>query len=438
MSNKINLIQENQQNSPSSIIQNINNSEIPTSLTQEIQNENSKNNISDISTILKEIPLHNLNDYYSIETSVFKKRIEKLNLQFFWIYESILEGKNTNNPQDNNNNNDINSRQNLIFPYNKLFLILFKEISLYIEEIIRLNKQLNAKNKNEKFYIKKMNEYKNKEKEFFINKQIIKTLQRNFKNSEKNIEKLKKENEKLSKKLFNAKYSHFKNNNENKNSVNNNINNKYGFRFSINNNVNNYRYNNFQKANTIYNEYYGFNNLTEQGSPTSSNNNLLSVRTYFNKNKEKSLNINKSPSKDSLSTFNKDISKLINNCNSCSKLFENNGNYINVLDNNENDYDKKNLIYLSINQCQDEINNLNSIENLLMNRIQSEEKALNKEINKSLKKLMNTPINNLKYKINRQKNSSSNKKLLFSDKKFKKMNKSLDFKNNNYTNRKKS
>ena len=436
MSNKINLIQENQQNSPSSILQNINNSEIPTSLTQEIQNENSKNNISDISTILKEIPLHNLNDYYSIETSVFKKRIEKLNLQFFWIYESILEGQNTNNSSDNNTNT--NSKQNLIFPYNKLFLILFKEISLYIEEIIRLNKQLNAKNKNEKFYIKKMNEYKNKEKEFFINKQIIKTLQRNFKNSEKNIEKLKKENEKLSKKLFNAKYSHFKNNNENKNSVNNNINNKYGFRFSINNNVNNYRYNNFQKANTIYNEYYGFNNLTEQGSPTSSNNNLLSVRTYFNKNKEKSLNINKSPSKDSLSTFNKDISKLINNCNSCSKLFENNGNYINVLDNNENDYDKKNLIYLSINQCQDEINNLNSIENLLMNRIQNEEKALNKEINKSLKKLMNTPINNLKYKINRQKNSSSNKKLLFSDKKFKKMNKSLDFKNNNYTNRKKS
>ena len=436
MSNKINLIQENQQNSPSSIIQNINNSEIPTSLTQEIQNENSKNNISDISTILKEIPLHNLNDYYSIETSVFKKRIEKLNLQFFWIYETILEGQNSNNSSDNNTNT--NSKQSLIFPYNKLFLILFKEISLYIEEIIRLNKQLNAKNKNEKFYIKKMNEYKNKEKEFFINKQIIKTLQRNFKNSEKNIEKLKKENEKLSKKLFNAKYSHFKNNNENKSSVNNNINNKYGFRFSINNNVNNYRYNNFQKANTIYNEYYGFNNLTEQGSPTSSNNNLLSVRTYFNKNKEKSLNINKSPSKDSLSTFNKDISKIINNCNSCSKLFENNGNYINVLDNNENDYDKKNLIYLSINQCQDEINNLNSIENLLMNRIQSEEKALNKEINKSLKKLMNTPINNLKYKINRQKNSSSNKKLLFSDKKFKKMNKSLDFKNNNYTSRKKS
>jgi hypothetical protein len=114
-------------------------------------------------------------------------------------------------------------------------------------------------------------------------------------------------------------------------------------------------------------------------------------------------------------------------------------NYVNALDNNENDYDKKNLIYLSINQCKDEINNLNSIENLLMNCLQGEEKTLNREINKNLKKLMNTPINNLKYKINnRHKNSSSNKKLLFSDKKFKKMNKSLDFKNNIFTNRKKS
>ena len=126
MSNKINLIQENQQNSPSSIIQNINNSEIPTSLTQEIQNENSKNNISDISTILKEIPLHNLNDYYNIETNVFKKRIEKLNLQFFWIYESILEGQNIN-ITDNNNN-----KQSLIFPYNKLFSILLSSFSFSV------------------------------------------------------------------------------------------------------------------------------------------------------------------------------------------------------------------------------------------------------------------------------------------------------------------
>ena len=200
----------------------------------DFQNDNEyiNNNISELSSILQEIPLHNLNDYYNIETNIFKRRIEKLNLQFFWIYESILEGQNFNN---NNTENNINnsSKQTLIFPYNKLFLILFKEISLYIEEIIRLNKQLNSKNKNEKIYLNKLNDYKIKEKDYLMNKQMIKTLQRNISNLEKNIEKLKKENEKLNKKLFSEKYSHTKNFNGN-----NNIN-KHGFCFSINNNINN-------------------------------------------------------------------------------------------------------------------------------------------------------------------------------------------------------
>ena len=425
MLTEANINQENQQNSPSLNIQNNNMSENPSSLTPEIQNDNSKNNNSDIITILKEIPLHNLNDYYCIETSVFKKRIEKLNLQFFWIYESILEGQNTNNS---------NTKQTLIFPYNKLFLILFKEISLYIEEIIRLNKQLNAKNKNEKFYINKLNDYKIKEKEYYTNKQIIKALQKNFRNLEKNNEKLKNENEKLNKKLFNAKYSHFKNRNENEN---NNFNNKYNFRFSISNNVNNIGYKNYQKANTIFNEYYGFSNLTEHGSLTSSNSNLLSVRTYSNKNnKDKNFNINKSISKDSLKIINKDINKLINSCN---RLYDKSENHTNILDKNETDYDNKNLVYLSINQCQDEINNLNQIENLLKNCIQNKDKSSNKGRNKSLENLINTPINDIKYKvINRQNLNSNNKKLLFTDKKYKKMNKSLDFKNSIILNRKKS
>ena len=287
---------ENNRNSNSSLIsKQINLSEIPstpinlTKTEKEKEDNDIENNFSDLLSILKEIPLHNLNDYYNIETNVFKKRIEKLNLQFFWIYESILEGQNIN-ITDNNNN-----KQSLIFPYNKLFLILFKEISLYIEEILRLNKQLNAKNKNEKFYMKKLNDYKSKEKEYFINKQIIKTLQRSLRNLEKNNEKLKNENEKLSKKLFNAKYSH-----------------NHGSGFIINNNVNNYRYKNLQKANTIYNELYGYNNSTEQGSLMSSNSNRFSARTYINKSKEKNLSVKKSPSKDIIFTNNKDENKLIN------------------------------------------------------------------------------------------------------------------------------
>ena len=422
MQTENNQAKESLQNSPL-ITQNVNSTDtVYQSLKTEIQNEN----ISDLTSILKDIPLNNLNDYYSIETSIFKKRIEKLNLQFFWIYESILQGQNINMNNSKDNTNNINSNTKLIFPYNKLFLILFKEISLYIEEITRLNKQLSAKNKNEKFYLKKINDYKNKEKEYFINKQMIKTLQRNIRNLEKNIEKIKKENEKLNKKLFSQKYSHFKNTEENRHSNNN----RNYLGISINNNINNYRYQNFQKANTIYNEYYGFNNINDQGSITNSNNDLFSIKTFINKIKNKNQNKNNNHSKNDLYLINKEI------INSCDRLYEKNEN---IFENNETENDNKNIIYLSINQCQDEINNLNKIENLLRNNIQNENRIINRDKNKSLKNLMNTPINNIKYKINTKQNtSSSNKKILFTDKKFKKIKKNFYYKANIITCRKKS
>ena len=422
MQTENNQAKESLQNSPL-ITQNVNSTDtVYQSLKTEIQNEN----ISDLTSILKDIPLNNLNDYYSIETSIFKKRIEKLNLQFFWIYESILQGQNINMNNSKDNTNNINSNTKLIFPYNKLFLILFKEISLYIEEITRLNKQLSAKNKNEKFYLKKINDYKNKEKEYFINKQMIKTLQRNIRNLEKNIEKIKKENEKLNKKLFSQKYSHFKNTEENRHSNNN----RNYLGISINNNINNYRYQNFQKANTIYNEYYGFNNINDQGSITNSNNDLFSIKTFINKIKNKNQNKNNNHSKNDLYLINKEI------INSCDRLYEKNEN---IFENNETENDNKNIIYLSINQCQDEINNLNKIENLLRNNIQNENRIINRDKNKSLKNLMNTPINNIKYKINTKQNtSSSNKKILFTDKKFKKIKKNFYYKANVITSRKKS
>ena len=340
---------------------------------------------------------------------------------------NLLEAQNTNNNNNinintNSDNNNNNSKKELIFPYNKLFLILFKEISLYIEEILRLNKQINAKNKNEKFYLKKLSDYKNKEKEYYMNKHIIKTLQRNIRNLEKSNEKLKNEIEKLNKKIFNAKYI---------NKSNESMNNNHSFKFTINNNVNNYRYKNYQKANTIYNEYYGFNNFTDQGSVTSSDNNKFSIRTYMNKFRDKNFNemnnINKSPSKDFLNVINKDMNNLIN---SCSKLYEK----------NENNDDKNNYLILSINQCQDEINNLNMIENLLNNYVQSETenegKILSKERNQSYNKLLKTPIS---YKFKGRRNeSSTNIKSIYSDKRYKKMNASLDFKSNIISNRKKS
>ena len=164
-------------NSPnkSNGIQNINN-------LMENQNQINKNNIS-IYNFINEMPLENLNDYYDIETSLFLKRIEKLNLKFFWTSECIL------------------NQQDIKYPYNKLFLILFKQISLYIEEIARLNKQLKLKIKNEKSYQIKLANMKQKENENLLNKQMLKNLQRDNKLLEKKNEKIKNENEKLNKKL---------------------------------------------------------------------------------------------------------------------------------------------------------------------------------------------------------------------------------------------
>ena len=70
-----------------------------------------KSNFSEISSIIKEIPLHYLNDYYNIETSIFRKKIETLNSQFFYTYESALN----NNNNTVNNNTEINSNQIFIF-----------------------------------------------------------------------------------------------------------------------------------------------------------------------------------------------------------------------------------------------------------------------------------------------------------------------------------
>ena len=283
-----------------------------------MQQNNEENMTEDvIANMIKEIPLNNLNDYYDIETNLFKKRIEKLNLKFFWTYESILGEENNNI---------------LFYPYNKLFLILFKEISLYIEEILRLNKQLSCKNKNEKYYTQKINEYKTKEKEYLSSKQITKNLQKNIKTLEKNNEKLKNEIIKLNKKI----------NNTNAPSLSPNVNSKSGiWRNTVSGNKQSY--NDYKKtSNQLY-----MGHLTEQGSVMSSGSNILSNRTYFN-------NKYKNKSKD------------VNNKNKTNRIHSNssiNSKATNVSSANNNN---KDIIFLGINQCEEEINNLNMIENLLM------------------------------------------------------------------------
>ena len=340
-----------------------------------IQNNYEEEQIEDaISNLIKEIPLNNLNDYYDIETNLFKKRIEKLNLKFYWIYDSLL-GEETNN--------------NLLYPYNKLFLILFKEISLYIEEILRLNKQLSSKNKNEKYYMQKINDYKLKEKDFLLSKNKIKNLQKDIKTLEKNNEKLKNEIVKINKKIVNPNTPTFNNNSN--------------FGIWKNNLCNGQSYKNFNK---ITNKFYT-GNVTEQGSVMSSGSNRLSCGANLNK-KHKSKEINRNIN-----------SNRIHNSSTNTKT-------TNISSANNNN---KEIIILSINQCEDEINNLNIVEKMLMKCLDNHKK--NKLLKgKSKSKSKRYKISSPEKYNNSQVHFTAYKKSLYNDKKVKKSNKSLDYKAN--------
>ena len=165
--------------------------------------ENINNN--NLSKIIKDINFNNLNEYYELQSSIFMKKIQKLNLKFYWTCEVLLK------------------ENNIQYPYNKLFLILFKEISLYIDEIERLNKQLKLKTKNETYYTQRISQLNEKEKSNLVNKQMIKNIQRNYNILQKANDKYKTNIEKLNKKL--NYYANTNRVNKNINVNNNNINN---------------------------------------------------------------------------------------------------------------------------------------------------------------------------------------------------------------------
>jgi len=154
---------------------------------KEIQTQNAICNIIDI------INDNNLNIYYQDNSSNFKHNIDQLNLKFYLETEKILS---------QNNNLDIKESQN------KLFLILFKQINLYIKEIERLNIIILENNHSPEYIQKKMSILSRKKDNFEEKELIIQTL----KNSNKNLEKklsyflinennFRKENEELKKEL---------------------------------------------------------------------------------------------------------------------------------------------------------------------------------------------------------------------------------------------
>ena len=230
-------------------------------------------NINDnLSDLINRINFNNLNEYYKLESNIFLKKIQKLNLKFYYTTDVLL------------------SEKIIKYPYDELFLILFKEISLYIEEIERLNKQILSKSKNDINNSKKIQKAETNKNNIAVNKDL-KVLQRKVNLLQKENEKYRNEIDKLNKKL---------------NAYNSNIN-KLNKNFNINNNASDYGV-----------KSLGNSTLDSWNSP----------RKTFNAANSGKLNIKK-----------------------------------------ENKNELNEIIKNGIKQCNEEINNLSKIEELLMDKV---------------------------------------------------------------------
>lgn len=155
---------------------------------------NQHNSFVTISNLLDNLNKNSLNVFYQNTGHSFKKQIDELNLKFYLETEKYLSNKK----KDNNTQNS-------------LFIILFKQISLYIDEIERLNLILQEQRFIPKNIKDRTDEIIKKQKEFETKEQLIKTLKDSKSHLESKllelistedrlrleIEKLKKENESL-------------------------------------------------------------------------------------------------------------------------------------------------------------------------------------------------------------------------------------------------
>ena len=328
------------------------------SSTQNTNTNASLNNIS-IQSLLNEMPLNTLGEYYDIETSIFKKRIDKLNLKFYWESEVLA------------------SQKDIPKPYNKLFLILFKQINLFTEEVERLNNIIKDKNKNEKYFKEKIYEFTQKEKDRILTKQMLKNVQKTNKLLEKRIkekalyeDKLKIELEKMKHQLQHIKESGMNVNNSMP-SINVNVNQTQKINSSSNHNVKHLHYNSSVSNNRTSRSIEFHSNVN--------NNARTSTSTSTQRPKIKKRNINNY-------NYNNQIMLTQNNNKTFNNLQTeiNNSNANIIQDNNINNNDMINDINL-IDQCMshylDEIEHLEHIEMFLEKQRKDIKDALTKQNN---------------------------------------------------------
>ena len=161
-----------------------------------------------ICNIIDLINDNNLNIFYKEDSSNFKRNIDQLNLKFYLETEKIISSNNQSKTKE----------ENTSFNSNKLFLILFKQINLYIKEIERLNALMINNIKDADNMKKKVAIFIRKQDDFETKEQIIKTLKYSVSSLEKKLSNvlisennLRQELQKL-KKEKDYYYDYYKNN----------------------------------------------------------------------------------------------------------------------------------------------------------------------------------------------------------------------------------
>ena len=308
-----------------------------------------------VSKILDNINKNSLSAFYEPD-SEFKNKIDTLNLKFYLETEKYLS----------------NQKQK-IKTQTSLFIILFKQIIIYIKEIERLNLIIIQKKYEPKNIIKRTDDIAQKQKEFQTKEDIINVLKKSQSNLEsklllsfinennlnKKIEQLQKENDFFRNIIENitTKNKNEKNDKIISENFDNHKNDESYIRYNKNNfNENHYRNNNVIKINKRKNSHHN-NSICITNSSTNQINNIK-IRPINIKSKSPS-NYNSLKSSFKLQkiiTFNNNMTrnnsekdnKLRNNINKTIYQFKNNiqkqihekmkykGYLITSLDKNEN------------------------------------------------------------------------------------------------------
>ena len=182
LKNKNNIIAEDKNEDK----EEINNNNTKINLDEKIDELNFGKTIDDMK--------QNILDYYYDKNSAFKQKIDNLNLKFYLETEKYL---NNTKSHDHNRNQKLQAN---------LFIILFQQINVFIEEIERLNKIILENKYKKETILQRTNELNEKNNNILMKDNLIQSLKQSNTNTEKKLletllheDKLMKDNQRLRK-----------------------------------------------------------------------------------------------------------------------------------------------------------------------------------------------------------------------------------------------